>query len=182
MNLIDMIARKRSQILKKWFAGIVETYPPETSQFLKTQTDPFANPVGRTIFEGMEGIFKILLEGKAPGEISPFLDRIVQIRAVQDFTPSQAVAFVFLLKKVLREVLKGELQTHHLQGDLMELETLVDELALQAFDRYMYYREKVFALKVEELHGRAVNLLERSNFLRVKPEEKPDQNVEARYP
>jgi hypothetical protein len=37
-----------------------------------------------------------------PDTVSTFLDGIVRIRAVQNFAPSEAVAFIFHLKKVIR--------------------------------------------------------------------------------
>ncbi|NIR14663.1 MAG: hypothetical protein GWN86_12250, partial [Desulfobacterales bacterium] len=71
-----------------------------------------------TISKALENIYKELLKGVDREGVSPFLDRIIRIRAVQDFSPSQAIAFVFLLKRVIREVLDKEVGEHHLSADL----------------------------------------------------------------
>ena len=35
---------------------VVDTYPADTSRFLKRQKDPFANPVGNTTLESLEAV------------------------------------------------------------------------------------------------------------------------------
>jgi DNA primase len=42
--------------------------------------------------------------------ICSFLDRIISIRALQEFPPSAAIAFIFLLKKAIRNTLEKEWQ------------------------------------------------------------------------
>jgi len=168
MDLKELLVKKRSPILKKWFRGIIETYPQDTAKFLRTQKDPFANPVGSTIFEGIEGIFESLLKGLDPAKSSPFLSRIIQIRAVQDFFPSQAIGFVFLLKKVITEELGKEIKEQNLFSELIDFEDMIDQLALLSFDQYMHHREKIFEIKVNEIHHRTVNVLERANLVKPK--------------
>ena len=94
MRLNSLLADKKASILEKWFDVIIESYPPDTSNFLKTQSNRFANPIGSTISKGIEDIFDELLRGLNKEKTSEFLDNLdnmVRIRAVQDFTPSQAV-------------------------------------------------------------------------------------------
>ena len=91
MRLNSLLADKKASILEKWFDVIIESYPPDTSNFLKTQSNRFANPIGSTISKGIEDIFDELLRGLNKEKTSEFLDNMVRIRAVQDFTPSQAV-------------------------------------------------------------------------------------------
>src|SRR4030042_2596299 len=98
MKLKELLHKKRSAILKKWFDIIVETYPAETALFLKNKKNRFANPVGSIIFEGIENIFDEILQGINSERVYPFLDNIIRVRAVQDFLPSQATSFIFLLK------------------------------------------------------------------------------------
>ena len=91
MKLNSLLANKKASILEKWFDVIIESYPPDTSNFLKNQSNRFANPIGSTISKGIEDIFDELLRGLNKEKTSQFLDNMVRIRAVQDFTPSQAV-------------------------------------------------------------------------------------------
>ena len=103
MNLKQCLIEKKPAILKKWFDAVVETYPNETSAFLKKQKAQFTNPVGFTLSEGTEHLFDALLRGMLPDTVSRFLDSIVRIRAIQEFTPSEAVAFIFQLKQIVRQ-------------------------------------------------------------------------------
>ncbi|MEW6442161.1 MAG: RsbRD N-terminal domain-containing protein [bacterium] len=161
--LQQLLTQKKLSVLKKWFQAVVDTYPPDTSQFLKREQDPFANPVGSTIFRGMEAIYEELLRGGRSENLSSFLDRILRIRAVQDFAPSKAVGFILDLKAVLREELSGEDLNEGLEQELLDLERRIDDLILVAFDVYMQCREKVCDARVGEIKAQkdaALRLLE----------------------
>jgi hypothetical protein len=70
---------------------------------------------------------------------------------VQDFLPSQAVFFMFMLKDVVRE----ELATNGgvLPAETAEFEAAIDRAALQAFDIYMACRERLFQIRIRELQN-----------------------------
>jgi hypothetical protein len=161
------MARKRPRIVEKWFECILESYPEDTSRFLRKEKDPFANPVRNAILEGIEGVYdEILSEGESSEALSAFLDKVIRIRSVQDFSPSQALAFVFSLKTVIRDVLDKEIRENHLYDPLLRLESRVDALALRAFDVYMGCREEIYELRVGEVkrqREQALRLLERTD-------------------
>src|SRR5512142_2808385 len=108
-DLKSQLMAKKPAIVKKWFDAVADTYPQNTSIFLKKQKAQFTNPVGYTLSEGLEGLFEALLKGMIPDTVKTFLDSIVRIRAIQEFTPSEAVSFVFLLKKIIRQELGNEI-------------------------------------------------------------------------
>jgi hypothetical protein len=161
------MSRKRSSIVEKWFDRILDTYPEDTSRFLRKEKDPFANPVRGTIVQGIEGVYdEILKDRENPETLTAFLDKVIRIRAVQDFSPSQALAFVFSLKTVIREVLDKEIREHRLHDPLRLLESRIDALALRAFDVYMGCREEMYELRVNEvkrMREQALRLLERTD-------------------
>ncbi len=178
MKLYNLLSEKKSAILNRWYDAVLDTYPSDTSGFLKGQKNPFLNPVGSTIFQGIENLFEELLcennspipslvkgsEGGLSGErVSLFLDNIIRIRAVQEFTPSQSVAFVLLLKNAIREELKSELVERQLLEELLFFESKIDDMALLSFDIYMKCREKLFQLKVNELQGWTFRKLQRAD-------------------
>ncbi|HXY61362.1 MAG TPA: RsbRD N-terminal domain-containing protein, partial [Nitrospirota bacterium] len=109
MNLKQKLVEKKQTIVKKWFDAVADSYPDQTSGFLKKQKAQFTNPVGYTLAEGLDGLYESLLQGMIPDKISTFLDGIVRIRAIQEFTPSEAVAFIFQLKKIVRQELGNEI-------------------------------------------------------------------------
>ena len=177
-TLQDLMSRKRSSIVEKWFESILESYPEDTSRFLRKEKDPFANPVRNTILQGIEGIYdEILKERDGPEALNAFLDNVIRIRSVQDFSPSQSLAFVFSLKTVVREVLGKEIRENNLYESMLRLESRVDALALRAFDVYMGCREEIYELRVSEVKRQresALRMLERSNLAIGKKTENED--------
>jgi hypothetical protein len=172
MDLGTFLWERRKTIAKRWFEALIDSYPDETSRFLKKQKDRFANPVGQTLSQGITQILEKLLGGQDREGLRAALDPIIRIRAVQDFAPSQALAFVFLLKKVLREELGKEIEEKGLGQELSDLESRVDELALLSFDLFMLCREKIYELKASELKHQTFRLLERAKLVVESPPEK----------
>jgi len=164
MSLREILFAKRSNIIGQWFDEILSSYPSDTAKFLKSQKDPFNNPVGSTIKQGIEGLFDQLMENLPIYEMSPFLDNIIRIRAVQDFTPSQAVSFIFGLKDVLRKELGEEIK-NGLSQEYMDIEKRIDDLALLSFDLFMQCREKIYDLKAKEVKDMTFRLLERAKII-----------------
>jgi hypothetical protein len=170
--LHDLLSGKRSSIVQKWFDRILESYPENTTRLLKKEKDPFANPVRHTILQGVEGVFdELLKKGDRPKELNDYLDKVIRIRSVQDFPPSQALAFVFSLKEVIRDVLGKEIRENDLYDPLSALDRRIDALALRAFDVFMGCREEIYELRVSEVkrtREQALRLLERTDRVRQK--------------
>ncbi len=166
MNLKEHLTEHKSAIQKKWFDNVVETYPNETSTFLKKQKAQFTNPVGHTLSEGIEHLFDALLQGMLPDTVTRFLDGIVRIRAIQDFAPSEAVSFIFQLKKVIRQELGAEiLQQQGIAEELTAFDSSVDDLALFAFDLYVKCREKIYEVKANEARRMTFRLLQQARLI-----------------
>lgn len=176
MDLEKFLTQNKSPILKKWFNSILDTYPPETAKMLKREKNQFANPVGSTIYQGMEGLYQELIKGIDPETISPFLDKIIRIRAIQDFTPSRALTFIFTLKNLVRaEMEEAETPQDTLSADdLSSFEDRIDRLALLAFEIYMQCREQLYELRVNEVKNRTHRLLQRANLIAEIPEQEPE--------
>jgi hypothetical protein len=85
-------------------------------------------------------------------KMGPALESIVRLRAVQDFTPSQAVGFVYLLREIFQEELAGR--------EPPDVQKRIDEIALRAFDLFMKCREEIYEIKAREAQ-RKLYVLER---------------------
>ncbi|MCK8601111.1 RsbRD N-terminal domain-containing protein [Desulfoferrobacter suflitae] len=175
MDLENFLTQHQSAILKRWFNFIIDTYPPETAKLFKREKDPFANPVGSTIFQGMQGLYQELVREIDPETASPFLDKIIRIRAIQDFSPSRAIAFVFVLKDLVREQSRAADDPEETlsQDDLTSFDGRIDRLAMLAFDIYVQCREKLYELRVNEVKNRTHRLLQRANLLAEIPDQEP---------
>ena len=165
MDLNKLLKEKKSAFLKRWFNFIVETYPDEATRFLKYQKDRFANPVGHALSQALDRLYEEVVSGVDPQRAAPALDQIIRIRAIQNFSPSQAVAFVFFLKTVIREALEEDIKQSGIKEELLVIETRIDQLALLAFDQYMGCREKLYDLKANELHRQTYRLLQRAKII-----------------
>lgn len=174
MALKSLLEKKKPVIMQKWFDAIMNTYPVDTSGFLKTQKDPFANPVGFTITQGIDKVFTALLQENETTALQPFLTDIIRMRAVQNFTPSQSVNFIFLLKKIIREELGKALENHQISKELTVFELKIDELALSSFDIYLECREKIYELKNMELKNMTYRLLKKANLVYELPTDESD--------
>ena len=148
MNLLRSLTGKKTAILRKWAAAVFNTYPGDTAAFLQSEKDRFANPVGYATTISLETILDGLLAGPDIQSISPCLEDIIKIRAVQDFTPSQAVSFPLLLKEVIINEIKIEQVP---AGDWIEFESKIDALSQLAFDIYSRCREQINRIKLNEL-------------------------------
>jgi len=168
-GLEKIIAQKKSVIVKKWFDLTAQTYAPDTAEFLKSNKDQFANPVGGTMLNGLNGLLDQLIHSMDPETITSHLDPIIRIRAAQNFTPSQATAFILSLKKVLRENLTKELRDSSFAAELIAFESKIDQLCLIAFDIYMQCREQILQISANETKNRTFRAFERAGLISETP-------------
>ncbi len=173
MALEYFLSQNKAAILERWYRLILETYPANTSRFLKQEKDRFMNPVGYTISQEIGVLYDELLTGMNEDKLTASLENIIKIRSVQDFSPSEGIAFIPLLKRTIREELEGKILDDQIFEEWAVLESKIDTLALLAFDIYMKCREKIHEIKISEVKGereRILNLLGRTNLLSEKPE------------
>jgi hypothetical protein len=151
--LDDLLERRREAILEGWRSRIFDTYPADTARFMKSAADRFANPVGHVLSSGIKELYAELLAGCDSERFFSILDGILRIRSVQDFTPREAVGFVFLLKDVVRETLANEIRDGSLHGELRSFEDRVDRLALMAFETYTCCREDLYNIRIRSIQS-----------------------------
>ncbi len=173
-NLVSILNNKKTAIVKKWFDLVVNSYPADTASFLKSQKDQFANPVGHTTKKGLEAVFDEVVSGMDRETIISFLDPIIRIRAVQKFTPSQAVSFILDLKIVIREKLKKELKSPQTASGLAEIDTNIDRLCLIGFDIFVGCREAIYQLKVNTERDKIYSAFSRAGLVTELPEDGPE--------
>ncbi|MGW8301881.1 MAG: RsbRD N-terminal domain-containing protein, partial [Desulfobacterales bacterium] len=164
-RLKGLIEKNKNEIIKNWFEATIQTYAPDTAQFYKGQKDPFANPVGNITAKGVEFLLDQLLNDFEPDAVQTYLDPIIRIRAVQDFTPSQATAFILLLKKVLRDCLSVKLQDAALVLELLAFESKIDQLCLMAFDIFMTCKEKIYQISANDMRSQALKAFKRAGLI-----------------
>jgi hypothetical protein len=164
-GLDNLIEQQKSAILKKWFDLAIQAYEPDTAKFLKNQKDPFGNPVGNNTLKGLQGLLDQLLGEFDPRTVETYLDPIIRIRAAQAFTPSQATAFIFSFKKVLRDTLGTKLHDDQIMSELLAIESKIDQLCLMAFDLFVACKEKIYQIRANETRNRTFRAFERAGLI-----------------
>ena len=165
--LSDLLKKESKAILKRWLDLILETYPADTAALMRKEQNQFKNPVGATFSREIETLFKLLCEGVQNHECRTSLDAILKIRSIQDFSPSEAVGFIFQLKDAIEETLKNEIRREQNIEAWRAFQSRIDALALQAFDIYMGCREKVCEIRVNQAKAEkemALRMVERVTY------------------
>jgi hypothetical protein len=159
----SLIANHKEAITRQWVEAALKTYPAETASFFLREKDRFANPVAGILSESLTKIIDALASQTSRDELMEHLDSAVRVRAVQAFAPSEAVSFIFSLKQIIRDVTdgKGNRDAAHYQ----QLDSMIDNLALIGFDKYMECREKIFELRAYEVRNRTFKAFERAGLV-----------------
>ena len=160
MALTTVSAAIRDRFLEEWLACTLGTYPDETSRFLREQPDPFRNPVGHTLEASLRGLTAELFGGFDRARVTAWLDAVVHLRAVQDFSPADAVGFVALARRAAdRVVEKGSPGVEPVALDV--LGTRIDDMVLIAAGLLDRCREEIQAIGARAARRR-VFVLERA--------------------
>jgi len=170
MDFNRQIEQHKKKIIDQWFLVTINSYPQETSRILGKLKNQFDNPVGSATAQSLEDTFDLLLQKEFNADkIETALDSIIRIRAVQNFTASQAVGFVFELKQIVKTVMNNEMDS--------AFDSKIDQTALAAFNRFMKCRENIFLLKATESKRRIHRAFERAGLVtELKEEDLLDSN------
>lgn len=164
MGLLEVLQARKGALADRWRELVLASYPPEAVSFLRRENDGFQNPVGATIRRAIDDLTSALIAGAGTPAAAGPLDAVVRMRAVQGFSPAQAVGFVFLFRRALADVLHDGLATVRAE-ELIDLDLRLDEMALQAWDRYAACRDKVSEIRAREATARTYALLKRAGLL-----------------
>jgi len=173
MGLRDLLEKKQPAIVKKWFEFVIDTYAPDAALFFKNQSDGFLNPVGGTTRSILDTLYETLLKTADTDSIIITMEPLIKIRAVQNFSPSQAVGFLFVLKTLIRKELKKELKKIDPE-ELVSMDTRIDSLALIGFDVFVQCREKIYDLKTNTERSKIYTAFARAGLIKEIAADEPD--------
>ena len=164
-NLRELMRDNRKTLLDQWFHQFIGAYPPESVKYFERVENEFTNPIGSNVHKSLVAIFDELLGEQDADKIYSDLEMIMRIKAVQDVTPSKAIAFVFGLKSIVRKSFTKEISNGTINlSELLDFFDALDTIALLAFNIYVDSRELVYDMRVQELHQR-VDILQKANLL-----------------
>jgi hypothetical protein len=160
MTLCAALRERRDAVLGRWIGMIRAEDGRATANLPARGTDPFHDPVGAALRRGTAAMLDSLLGDLEPEAAREAIDGIVRVRCVQELTPSRALGFVFLLRRLLRDV-AGDAGD---AGEWSSLDARLDAISLQAFEVYVDCREKVSDIKVREAAAANAVLLRRARL------------------
>ncbi len=149
MDLQEALWNYRETIVDKWVDYTLSTYLH--SEFFKREKDKFSNPTGGTVRDSLSSLFLLLREHKPDTDYQKAVEPLLLLRAVQEFSPSQAVAPLNAVKHITREVLEKDKETKEFVNQLYDFEFAVDLAMLAAFDLYMICRERLYQVRIDEI-------------------------------
>ena len=148
-RLKSILKQQKQVILQTWIDMFLSAYSNDAAKFMKRQKDKFQNPVGLTVSENTEILFDELIEGFDNEKTYSALDNILKIRAVQDFSPSQAVSFIYFLKEIIAEQIGDQLKQENLLLEFRDFDNRIDQLVLLTFYIYTKCRENLFTIRLK---------------------------------
>lgn len=151
MSTEDIISARRDAAIQKWTEAVFAMYPFETTGFIRTQRDQFANPVGHATRAAGEQIYDAVTGRDVDMEkVHASVAALIRIRAVQDLKPEQAVGVLYLYKSVLRERSLRTCWPPGMSRGSWTWGIVWDTLCLMAFNLYLADREQVYAERVAQ--------------------------------
>jgi len=160
MALTTMSAEMRDRFLEEWLVCTLGTYPDQACRFLREEPDPFRNPVGHTLDVSLKGLTEELFGGFDRARVTVWLDAVIHLRAVQEFSSADAVGFVALARHAADRVSeKGS--PGFGPGALDVLGARIDDMVVIAADLLDRCREEIHAIGARAAHRR-VFVLERA--------------------
>ena len=164
MSLETILRENQDAVLNSWHRAVLESYHPDTRRFLKKQKDQFANPVGHTLVTELERLIQWLIDPSEADQPHASLDRVFRIRAVQGLGPSHSLAFLFELKKIVRDLAGDAIQEDGLASEVEALDARIDQMVLLAFDAFMGCRETLYELKATQMKNQVSAVLRRAGL------------------
>ena len=159
MSLLERLKSKRGAIVSRWIEAALPSRDAKSVTLLLRERDPFNNPIGTTIRSEIGYLFDALLSATPTSEIVPHLNRVIQIRSIQDGPVSKVTAFVFELKHILGRELEDGLRDPRVLRQCLDFHDRIDRLALLAFDSHARFQRSIADIRLREAKARVATLL-----------------------
>ncbi|MFO7839424.1 MAG: RsbRD N-terminal domain-containing protein [Desulfosalsimonadaceae bacterium] len=177
MEPATVLSKKRKEIINKWFDAAMSPYPEGSDKFFKNNSDPFANPVGNTIFRCLNELFDELMKTEMDTEaVRHALDGIIRIQSLQEFQPSDAIGFIFEIRPSIKGCFQKNRGDKAVEAYFKALAANTETVLRMAFDLYMECRQKVFLLRANHANDRVRQLLVKKGYIQEIP--KKGKNLE----
>jgi len=162
--------KHRAAIVQQWLDLATRDTRPQVARTPTGPRDQFDDPCGHLARACVEAMVDALDNGVNRCILDPPMEGFVKILALQERSPSEALAFVFSIRPVLRQ----ELGLEPTCPEWHELVARVDSIALVAFDIYMRCREKVYSARFNQIQRLHHVMVGRAGVLEGKKQEQEE--------
>ncbi|MCK5741284.1 MAG: RsbRD N-terminal domain-containing protein [Chlorobi bacterium] len=161
MRVRAFLQKNKADLADKWLKMLTGQYSKDGSKFILGEKDQFANPMGFIYSEAIPQIFEAVVERQSTKTYDEPLRRIIQVRAVQDFTPSQALSFIFDLKQLITKSYKADNEIDFCE--MIGIFQRIDAMAFSAFNIYCELKGRIWEIKANEVRKRNETMVMRLN-------------------
>lgn len=159
MNPLSIFRENKLTIVDLWIDKVFSSYPLETTGFLRTRHDPFANPVGNMTREaGNIAYDAIAGEQITPAAVKKSIERFVKLRAAQNDAHIFSMGIFYLFKPIMREKLLEQFLAAGQITEFLEAESRLDSLVLIGFDIYVSARDTLAEARIREIRSQYAQL------------------------
>ena len=155
---VSLIARRQAAIAEGWLGLVGKTHLANWSGMPSRSRDDFADPAFCLMRKCIEAMVEALDSGVVQEKLAPSMEGFLKLLALQEFSPSQAIQFVFAVRPLLRR----ELSLEPNSPESLALDDRVDDIALIAMDIYSRCREKVYEARYNQLKKLHYVMVERA--------------------
>lgn len=171
----DIISSRRDRWTDKWFNAVIRTYPEESARFFKDTRDPFANPVGAALKKGITDLFEVITADTFDRDAAhAALEPMVRVRAIQEFSPSQALGFITAIKPIMEKDSEAAARSGAGAEKLSRMAENADKALLTAFDIYMDCKKQVYGLRARQARDSVRQLLIKKELISELPDIDPE--------
>lgn len=150
-TIYQTLYEKRQQVLSQWQSAAFDAYGGNIALLRNKPEGRFSNPVVYLIEKATGEIFDLLIKPENDQILTVSVNEICHLMAIQGSKPSRAISFIFALKQIIREELKDENGANYWAAEMVEIDKIIDEIGLLAFDIYSDCRAEICDLKVSEI-------------------------------
>ncbi|MFH1049528.1 MAG: RsbRD N-terminal domain-containing protein [bacterium] len=161
MEIINYLQENRNALIAKWQQAIIDTYPEGAGKFLSVNKNQFGNPIGFTLNQELPKIYDELTGKMDNAILNLSIESIIKLRAVQDFSPSEAVGFINLLKNIVVDETQAMMTKKSFIDSYFTFEKNIEIANGIAFEKYLEMKLKLSEIKINEVRKRNQRMVDR---------------------
>jgi len=161
MDILNYLKENSSEMIAKWQKAIIDTYPKDAGRFLSINKSQFGNPIGFSLQNDLPKIYNELIGDMNTDILNSSIEAIIKIRAVQDFTPTEASGFINLLKIIIISETKAMMTDKAFADSYFDFDNRITQIIGIAFEKYLEMKLKLSEIQIREVKSRNERMMER---------------------